>query len=94
MTVELVKKIAGRMRDPEKVKEILLNPDNRNPDPLNPAKLNPFLNDFVLMQELPGAVLLLAELDHLFPDEQWDEAIHAYVLKMKEMIEHQVISSL
>jgi hypothetical protein len=91
----LVKKISDRLREPNWVKEILFHPSNRNPDPRFPEQWNARLDDFRLMDnEYPGVLILLAELDSLFPNEQWDAAIHAYVLKLKELIESKKLNSL
>lgn len=90
---QLVKKIGDRMRDPDRVSQILLHPGNRNEDPIFKEQLNHRLSDN-LLEEYRGALLLLAQLDRLFPDEQWDAAVHAYVIKMKEVIEKKGVFSL
>ncbi len=84
---QLVKEMAERMKNPEKVNEIFFHPSNRNDDPLFPERTRLPLGDFQLIGEYPGVVLLFAELDRLFPDEKWDSAVHHYVLKIKELIE-------
>jgi len=89
---ELVTTIAERMRDPAKVNEILFHPDNRNSDPLFPERLNPAFTDYRLLEEYPGLLILLGELDSLFPNDGWDAAVHLYVLKLKEIIEAKGLS--
>ena len=91
---QLVKEIANRMRDLDQVNQILLHPSNHNNDHFFPQQLNPQLGDYRLMEDYPGILLLFAELDSLFPHENWDAAVHNYVLKMKEIIESQGIFSL
>lgn len=90
---QLVKKIGNRLKDPDRAAQILLHPSNRNEDPLFPEQLSHHLSDN-LLEEYRGVLLLLSELDRLFPDEQWDAAVHAYVLKMKEIIEKKGVFSL
>lgn len=77
------------MRDPDWVKEIALSPSNVNPDPFSPVAT---WSDLSLIAGYPGVLLLLAELDSLFPHEHWDIAAHSYILKIKEVIENSVIS--
>lgn len=90
--LSLIKEIADKMRDPDAVKRIVLDPNNRNPDPIYPDFEHKW-GDLSLAGGYPGVLILLAELDRLFPDEKWDAAAHAYVLKIKESIEtHGVYS--
>ena len=84
---QLVKEMANRMKNPQEVNQIFFHPDNRNNDPLFPERSNYQLEDFHLIDEYTGVLLLLAELDRLFPDEKWDLAIHDYILKIKEILE-------
>lgn len=84
--VALVKEVAGRMRNPETVKNIVMDPQNRNPKPLYP-EFEQHWGDLAIAGGYPGILLLFAELDRLFPDEKWDDAAHAYVLKIKASIE-------
>lgn len=90
----LVKEVANRMKDPDQVNEIFFHPSNCNPDPLFPDRQDIKTAGFQLMGEYPGVLILLAELDRLFPDEKWDSAIHAYVLKVKEIVESKEFISL
>lgn len=89
----LVKEIADGMRDPDFVKSIVQHPDNQNPDPIDPGLAHDHWSDLSLGGGYPGVILLLAELDRLYPNEKWDAAVHAYVLKIKESIETKGISS-
>ncbi|MFI5343474.1 MAG: lanthionine synthetase C family protein [Chlamydiales bacterium] len=84
-----VKKIAEPMRNPEWVKSIVLSKSNLNPDPLFDQS---YWSDVSLASGYPGVLLLLVELDSRFPDERWDAAIHAHILKIKESIESFGIS--
>ena len=90
----LVKEIANRMKDPEEVGRIFFDSSNKNFDPLFPERLNLKPEDFNIDHEYCGILLLLGELDHLFPEENWDSAIHAYVLKVKEGLEKKRVASL
>lgn len=81
--MSLIKDLASRMRDPERVKTTVLDPKNRHP---HPSKFTHSWSDLALGGGYPGALLLLAELDQQFPSEKWDEAVHAYVLKIRESI--------
>lgn len=80
----LVKKIAEPMRDPDWVKGVALSPSNVNPDPYSYVAT---WSDLSLIAGYPGVLLLLSELDSLFPNEQWDLAAHSYILKIKEAVE-------
>lgn len=80
---QLVREIADRMREPNQVAQILLHPHNQNFNPLFPQHTH----SLQLINEYSGVVLLFAELDRLFPSENWDLATHAYILKIKEHIE-------
>ena len=71
------------MRDPERVKTTVLDPKNRHP---HPSKFTHSWSDLALGGGYPGVLLLLAELDRQFPTEKWDDAVHAYVLKIRESI--------
>ena len=79
-TIDLVKAIADMMRDPVRVKQIILDPANHNPDPSYPDMPKIHWSDLSLTGGYPGVLPLFAELDQRFPNEKWDEAIHAYVL--------------
>lgn len=72
------------MLNPDRVKEIMLDPNSQNPDPhwSFEKKWNPLS----LSEGYPGILILLAETqrNQLMP---MDEAIHAYVLRIKEKIE-------
>lgn len=86
MTLTLVKDIAQRMIDHEKIKENLcfsyLSESSFSWNPLS------------LSDGFPALVLLFGTLDQLFPDEKWDIATHLYVIKIKEVIENSGISDL
>lgn len=81
--VELVKEIADRMRDPDHVRATVIDPTNYNPKPLYDT--SPWGG--ISLEGYGGVLILFAQLDHLFPDEQWDAAAHQYVLKIKTIIE-------
>ena len=90
---QLVKKIADRLRDPDLVQQLLFDPSNCNDDPLYPGRSNISWNDLQLIEEYPGVLVLFSELDMLFPEENWDAAVHAYVLKLKNLLESQGVTS-
>ncbi len=87
----IVKEIVNRLKDPENVKAIILDPENRNPDPL--FHEYPW-GDLSFSGGYPAILLLITELDRLFPDEKWDLVAHSYVLKIKDCIEKQGITTL
>lgn len=92
--VQLVKELADRMRDPDAVIKTILDPKNRNNDPPHSFATYNYWSDLSLAGGSPGVLLLLSELDRLFPDEKWDAAAHAYVLRIKAAIEMEGVSSL
>lgn len=83
-TVELIREIADRMRDPDRVRDAMLNPSNSNPSPLF---IRPEWEELSTSAGYPGMLPLYSELDRLHPNEGWDETAHQYVLKIKEVIE-------
>lgn len=85
--LEKIKYFAMRMRNPDEIKQIVVDPKNRNPDPLKTAKGKNYWSDLSISAGYPGVLLLLSELDRLFPQDKWDSASHVYVLKIKESIE-------
>lgn len=87
-TIDLVKEIADKMRDPLWVKQRVLDPNNQK---LDPAETELYWSDLSIAGGYPGVIPLFAELDSRFPEEKWDEAAHAYVLKIKESIEQSSI---
>lgn len=89
-TLHIVKNVAHRMRDPLKVKSIVLDVNNVNP---HPVFAHSYWHDLSL-EGYPGVLLLLAQLDKMYPDEKWDESAHQYVLEIKKSIEENSIFSL
>lgn len=92
LILDVIKEISTRMKDPDLVKSIVTNPSNRNPNPI----YNDFehrWSDLCIAGGYPATLLLFSELDRLFPDEKWDAASHAHVLKIKESIETNGIHS-
>lgn len=88
--LELVKEIAYRMRDPDAVRTTVLHPNNHNPQPLHDS--SPWGG--ISLEGYAGPLLLFAELDQLFPKEQWDTIVHLYVLKIKATLEKEGLYSL
>lgn len=84
--IALVKEVGERFRNPVFVKETVLDPLNVNPDPLYELH-PPYWSDLTLAAGFPGVIVLLSQLDKLFPDERWDEAVHAHVMQVKETLE-------
>jgi lantibiotic biosynthesis protein len=82
--IPIIKEIAHRLRSPDLVKAHILDPCHQNPDPLYHEIL---WDDLSLAGGYTGIVLLLSELDRLYPNEKWDESVHAYVIKIKEAFE-------
>lgn len=81
-----IKELANRLRLPEKVKDVVLDPKNCNPDPLHPVR--PALwDDLSLAGGFPSMLLLMEALQREEPTGKWDEAAHLYVLKILEIIE-------
>lgn len=72
--IPVIKEITHRMRDPDTLKQILLEADS-------------FWEDLSMAEGYPAVLLLFAMLDRFFPGEGWDDAAHAYVLKIREVIE-------
>jgi len=92
--IHIIKRIANRLRDLDWANQILLDPENRNRDPIFPIHVNREWNDYRLLGDYPGILIFLSELDGLFRNENWDAAIHSYVLKMKEILENKGLFSL
>lgn len=90
-TLSLVKEIAERMKNPEYVKQIIVDPKNQNP---NPVFHQIQWDDLSISGGYSSLLLLHSQLDQLFPEEKWDAAAHAYVLKIKEVIELKGFHSL
>lgn len=88
---QLVLEIADRMRDPDHVRSLVLQSSHCHPDL---AHSFPLWGGISLAGGYSGILLMFAELDYRFPDQNWDSAAHAYVLKIKEEIETKGISSL
>jgi lantibiotic biosynthesis protein len=90
--LDLIKNIAQGMRDPDLVKQIITKERNRNPNPLYPEINHSFWEEHSVGGGYTGVLPLFAELDRLFPEEKWDDASHAYILKIKHSIEQQPIT--
>lgn len=90
ISLDVVKAIAHKLKDPIVVKNIVLDPENINP---NSTFQFPFWDDLSLAAGFPSLLLFFAELDDLYPEENWDQISHQYVLKIKESIERQGVSS-
>lgn len=85
----LIKELATRMRDPESVREkICISSGN------NPLYHYSSWNSLSLSHGYPAALLLFAALDQTYPNESWDQISHSYVLKIKQSIETNGITSL
>ncbi len=80
----LVKEIAHRMDRPEWVKETTQCPLNHNSRAVFKQS---YWDDLSIAGGYAGILPLFTELDHLFPNEGWDQICHAYILKIKEAIE-------
>ncbi len=89
-TSQIVREIADRMREPDRVEQILFHPHNQNFDSFLPH----YPTRFRLTSEYAGLVLLFAELDRLFPHENWEISAHAYILKIKQDLETTGMPSL
>lgn len=75
--------IIQEMKNPEKVKAMMLDPANRNPDPISPYF--PDWSDLSLASGYPSLLLLFTSLKN---EDQNSEAIsHQYILKIKEALE-------
>lgn len=89
----LVKGIADRMRNPDDVEKTLFTSKEFQPDLLFPRFFKEKRTNITLGRGLAGILILMAELDRLFPNENWDEAAHLYVLKIKDSIETHGVDS-
>lgn len=79
--IGFVKKMAMMMVDPERLKQTILNQKNSS------SYQGAVWGDLSIAEGYPGVVLLLIELDRLFPNEGWDNAVHTYILKIKQAVE-------
>ncbi|MCJ7992734.1 lanthionine synthetase C family protein [Priestia sp. OVS21] len=87
-----IKRIADKLRDPKQVETTVIE------------KISTYdMEDIAyyygwsgsdLGNGLPGICLLLAELDKLYPNEEWDIVGHKYLLELKNYMETQGIHSL
>ncbi len=76
-TLQLVKEIAHRMRFPNRVEHVA-----------SQNAIEAWEPQF-LAGGSPGLIVLFSELANLFPDEKWDEAVHFYILKIKQNLEEK-----
>src|ERR1700722_10423847 len=75
---------AGFCRSPDTVKEVSLHPSNVNPDPAYAAD---FAWGDIGLSGYAALMIFYATLDLLFPNDDWDKVVHAYVLKLKISLE-------
>jgi lantibiotic modifying enzyme len=90
-TVSLILEIANSLRDLENVERTVLSPSNVNPNPIIPDH---HWDNLSLASGSSGLLLLFAELDRLFPEQQWDQASHQCVLRIKASLESSSHASL
>lgn len=88
--LKLVKEIAHRMHNPDDVRIRVLDANNCNPHSLNQSTVWGGIS----LEGYAGPLLLFAELDQLFPHEQWDAIAHSYVLKIKTTLEVEGIHAM
>jgi class I lanthipeptide synthase len=89
-TLSLVRSIADRMRESDRVKDLVLSPSNQNSDPAYHLHV---WDDLSISSGYSGILLLFTELERHFGEEKWDTAAHQYVLKIKSSIESIGIAS-
>ncbi|WP_025689411.1 lanthionine synthetase C family protein [Paenibacillus zanthoxyli] len=70
--------LTNRLKDPERVKQIVTAPDN-----LSLLGGHPW-DDVALSAGYPGTILLFAEWDRQCPDEGWDLIAHSHLLVLQE----------
>ena len=88
----LVKDIADRLRNSDKVKALVSHQDNHNPLPVDPAFSGDMWFDLPLAVGYPSLLLLFSELASQFPNENWETASHHTVLKIAGCLQGQNIS--
>ncbi|CCF16796.1 lanthionine synthetase C-like family protein [Brevibacillus laterosporus GI-9] len=77
----VVRKIAESIRDPKRVKEIVLHKDNVS----SIGGIHPW-GASTLSHGYPGTILMFAELDRHFPEEGWNIVAHEHLLALQETI--------
>lgn len=90
-TASIVKDIADRLRDPDRVKSIVSSPNNINPNPIDSQPQS--WCDLPLAVGYPALLLLFSELALQFPEEKWDSAIFDYAKKIAACLQGQRIAS-
>ena len=85
MSMDLVKEIALRLKDPIIVQKKVLSANGNDLSNWSPLTLS---------HGYPGLVVLFGTLDCLYPTEGWDLIAHSYVVKIIEMIEVSGVSDL
>ncbi len=89
--MDLIQQTAQQMLCPDRTKQQILDPKNKNPFPVSSA---PYWSDLSIAGGYPGVLPLFVELDRLFPQDKWDAAAHKYIVKIKEVIESEGIGNL
>lgn len=88
-SLDICLQIANKIKDPNKVRQVVLSPENVS----SFKKVHPW-SDLSLSHGFPGTVILFAELDRNRPNEGWDVVVHHYLLAMKEALEGKGYSDL
>lgn len=83
MTIDFVKGLACRLKCPNRIEELV-----------RASSQSSAWSDSSLSHGFPSHLLLFTTLDELYPDEGWDEASHAFVIKIKELIESGNVENL
>ncbi|KPK32922.1 MAG: hypothetical protein AMS24_02800 [Chlamydiae bacterium SM23_39] len=91
ISIEIVKAIAKSLYDPSKImKDIIIANRLLNLE----GKKNIEWNDLSISSGYPGGLLLFAELQKLFPNEEFDGIVYDYIVKIIKSIESKPISNL
>lgn len=86
---EVVYIIADRLRDPVKIKSVVLQKSNVS----SIGKVHPW-DDLSLSHGFPATVLLYAELDRIEPDAGWDQIAHQHMIYIQHALENKGFSDL
>ncbi len=91
INTELIFKFAKKLSNPENVKKIVKDRNNKNPKPI--INIDHW-NDLSIAGGYPGVLSLFITLDQNFPNDNWDLIVHDYIIAIKKSIESKGITSL
>ncbi len=79
--------MADKLSNPDELLSYILDPGNLNPHSVIPG---PYWEELSLASGYPSILLFFSTLDKIFPEENWDEISHKYVLKIKDILEKRL----